>query len=88
MTRFRRLTLAEQVALAFMVGVVYVAVVGAVAYTSVNRLSDTTVLAERTHVVLRTLEETLSLVTGAETGSRGYVITGDAAYLEPFRGAK
>jgi len=88
MTRFRRLTLAEQVALAFMVGVVYLAVVGAVAYTSVNRLSDTTVLAERTHVVLRTLEETLALVTGAETGSRGYVITGDAAYLEPFRGAE
>jgi CHASE3 domain sensor protein len=56
MRRLRRLTLAEQVAGAFMVGVVYLAVVGAVAYTSVNRFADTTARAERTHSVLRALE--------------------------------
>jgi len=88
MTRFRRLTLAEKVAGAFTIGVVYLAVVGAVAYASVHRFADTTERAERTHIVLRTLEETFSLVTGAETGSRGFVITGDARYLEPYRSAE
>ena len=88
MMRLRRLTLAEKVAAAFMVGVVYLAVVGVVAYTSVYRFADTTVRAERTHMVLRTLEEAVSLVTGAETGSRGFVITGDARYLDPYRSAE
>jgi signal transduction histidine kinase len=88
MIGFRRLTLAEKVAGAFMVGVIYLAVIGAIAYTSVNRFADTTARAERTHIVLRTLEETSSLVTGAETGSRGFVITGDAQYLVPFRSAE
>jgi signal transduction histidine kinase len=86
----RRLTLAEQVAVAFMVGVVYLAIVGSVAYTNVNRFADATARAEQTYLVVRTLEETFSVVTGAETGSRGYVITGDTRYLEPYRegGAK
>ena len=88
MMRVRRLTLAEKVAAAFMVGVVYLAVVGVVAYTSVYRFADTTVRAERTHMVLRALEEAVSLVTGAETGSRGFVITGDARYLDPYRSAE
>jgi signal transduction histidine kinase len=88
MRALRRLTLAEKVAAAFVVGVVYLAVIGAVAYASVNRFADTTERAERTHVVLRTLEEMFSLVTGAETGSRGFVITGDPRYLEPYRNAE
>jgi signal transduction histidine kinase len=86
--RVRAITLAEKVTLAFVVGVVYLAVVGAVAYSSVFRFADTTERASRTHVVLRSLEETFSLVTGAETGSRGFVITGDARYLEPYRNAE
>jgi signal transduction histidine kinase len=88
MKRLRRLTLAEQVTFAFAVGVVYLAAVGAVAYTSVVRLGDATERATRTHIVLRLLDETLALVAGAETGSRGFVITGDTQYLEPYRNAE
>ena len=88
MRGIRRLTLAEKVAASFVVGVVYLAVIGAVAYASVNRFAETSERAERTHIVLRTLEEVFSVVTGAETGSRGFVITGDARYLEPYRDAE
>jgi len=88
MKRIRRLTLAEKVAAYFVVGVAYLAVIGAIAYTSVNRFAETTDRAERTHIVLRTLEEVYSIVTGAETGSRGFVITGDTRYLEPYRNAE
>ena len=63
--RVRSITLAEKVTLAFIVGVVYLAVVGAIAYSSVFRFADTSERATRTHVVLRSLEETFSLVTGA-----------------------
>ena len=86
--KVRTITLAEKVTLAFVVGVVYLAVVGAIAYSSVFRFADTTERATHTHEVLRSLEETFSLVTGAETGSRGFVITGDARYLEPYRNAE
>ena len=88
MKRIRRLTLAEKVAAAFVVGVVYLAVIGAVAYASVNRFAETTDRAERTHIVLRTLEEVFSIITGAETGTRGFVITGDTRYLEPYKNAE
>ena len=88
MIKLRRLTMAEKVAAAFTVGVVYLAVVGAIAYRSVDRFADATKRAEQTHVGLRTLEEALSLITGAETGSRGDVITGEARYLEPYRTAE
>ena len=46
-------------------GVVYLAVVGAVAYSSVFRFANATERATRTHVVLRSLEETFSLVTAS-----------------------
>ena len=88
MRRLRRLTLAEKVAASFVVGVVYLAVIGAIAYASVKRFAEATDRAERAHVVLRTLEEVMTVVTGAETGARGFVITGDARYLEPFRNAE
>src|SRR5262245_58360216 len=86
--KFRRLTLTEQVAGTFVVGIVYLVVVGVVAYASVTRFADMSAGVANTHVMLRTLEELFSIVTGAETGSRGFVITGDPRYLEPFRSSE
>jgi len=86
--KLRRLTIAEQVAASFIIGVLYLAVIGAVAYRSVDRFADATARAERTHLVLRTLEEAIARVMGAETGARGYVITGEERYLAPYRTAE
>jgi len=86
--KLRRLTLTEQVAGTFLVGIVYLVVVGVVAYASVTRFADMSARVESTHVMLRTLEELSSIVMGAETGSRGFVITGDARYLAPFHTAE
>src|SRR5258708_39388414 len=42
-----------------------------------------------THVVVESLEEILIDVTQAESGQRGYILTGDEKYLKPFEaGAK
>ncbi|HEX8949306.1 MAG TPA: CHASE3 domain-containing protein [Dissulfurispiraceae bacterium] len=40
-----------------------------------------------THKVLERLESVLSLLKDAETGQRGYIITGDDRYLEPYHAA-
>jgi PAS domain S-box-containing protein len=40
-----------------------------------------------THEVILGLEQVLSLLKDAETGQRGYLITGDPRYLEPYHAA-
>jgi CHASE3 domain sensor protein len=40
-----------------------------------------------THQVMTQIKETLSLLKDAETGQRGYLITGDQRYLEPYESA-
>lgn len=43
--------------------------------------------ASHTHEVLAKLEAALSSLKDAETGQRGYLLTGDPAYLDPYRDA-
>ncbi|MEI9894958.1 MAG: PAS domain S-box protein [Chthoniobacter sp.] len=40
-----------------------------------------------TQQVLRSLKQILATVTDAETGTRGFLLTGDEAFLEPFNAA-
>jgi PAS domain S-box-containing protein len=63
------------------------AAVGAASYLSVNRLTNDVQWSEHTHEVLERLEQFLSSATDAETAERGYVITGDTGYLEPYQRA-
>ncbi|MBW4683307.1 MAG: PAS domain S-box protein [Microcoleus vaginatus WJT46-NPBG5] len=61
--------------------------IGIVSYRSINELIETSNLVERTHQVLESLESVLSNLTYAETGQRGYILTGDESYLEPYNTA-
>jgi len=61
------------------------AIVGTVSYLSVVRLTNNAAWAEHTYEVIARLELFLSTATDAETAVRGYVITGDESYLEPYR---
>lgn len=49
-----------------------------------DRLNDQ---VQRTHEVKEELSEILRLLVDAETGQRGYLITDDPAYLEPYQEA-
>jgi len=44
----------------------------------------TSALVDHTHRVLSTIDSVLDLLTRAETGQRGFVLTGLDSYLEPF----
>jgi methyl-accepting chemotaxis protein len=61
--------------------------VGAVSYQNTKKLTETATWVSHTHQVLESLEALLSTMKDAETGQRGYIITGDKAYLEPFEAA-
>ncbi len=62
-------------------------VVGTVSYRSTIAFVESSEWVTHTHKVREKLQELLSKMTDAETGQRGYVITGEERYLEPYRGA-
>ena len=58
-----------------------------VSYRATRSLIDHERLVSHTYQALAQLEATLSTVKDAETGERGYIISGDESYLEPYRTA-
>jgi PAS domain S-box-containing protein len=58
-----------------------------VSYRVTRRLIDNEGLVAHTHEVLTELEDVMSTMDDAETGERGYLLTGDKSYLEPYQSA-
>jgi methyl-accepting chemotaxis protein len=78
-------TFGKKVAAGFALSFVVLVGVGVVAYQSIAALAKTSYAVAHTHVVLEHLSTVLGQIKDAETGQRGYVITGDEAFLEPYR---
>jgi len=62
--------------------------IGAASYQSTAKLTETAEWVTHTHQVVEKLEAVLSGMKDAETGQRGYILTGEERYLEPFRAAQ
>src|SRR5215813_10656369 len=58
-----------------------------VSYSATRRLIDNERLVGRSHEVLSELEDVMSTMDDAETGERGYLLTGEKSYLEPYQSA-
>ena len=70
------------------VGLIAVLAVGILAlmqYRSLATLQERAVHSQNTQIAL---QRTLSTIQDAETGQRGFLITGDNQYLEPYEGAE
>ncbi|WP_189488541.1 response regulator [Asticcacaulis endophyticus] len=65
------------------VGLFFV-ITGAISYNNIHTLNRDTRQVTQTHDVLLALSEVMSSMKDAETGQRGYIITGDSAYLTPY----
>ena len=61
--------------------------VGLLIYRSIAGLITDTSSVTHTHIVIQTLSETLSLLKDVHASQRGFVITGQENYLEPYRTA-
>jgi len=77
-------TFGRKIALGFGLSVAMLVIVGTVAYRSTDALVTNNHNVTHTHVVLETIAHVLSLVKDAETGQRGFLLTGDESYLEPY----
>ena len=79
-------TLEEKVAAGFVVAFVLLTAVGMAAYrrTDTLTLRRMAALTTQSRAVIEHTERVLSEMKDAETGQRGFVITGEEPYLEPF----
>jgi methyl-accepting chemotaxis protein len=68
----------------FGLGLLILLIIGTSAYSNTTQLVADTTWVSHTHRVLEKLEELLSNLKDAETGQRGYLITGEERYLEPY----
>lgn len=61
---------------------------GAISYLTINSVRTETDQVTSTHEVITGLGDLLSAMQDAETGQRGFLLTGNPAYLEPYRDAQ
>lgn len=60
-------------------------IVGIASYRSINKLVDTADWVTHTHKVLENLNGIVLSMVNCETGERGFAITNDPKYLEPYQ---
>src|SRR5258706_10277784 len=80
-------TFGRKIAAGFATSFLLLLGIGVVAYRSTDALTKTSYLVAHTHLVMEHIAGVLSQLKDAETGQRGFVITGDEAYLEPYQTA-
>jgi methyl-accepting chemotaxis protein len=81
-------TFGRKVFAGFLASALVLALVGGVGYNSTHSLIQNEYWVSHTHQVRRELADLIKLLTDAETGQRGYVITGSDDYLAPYRAAR
>lgn len=82
-----KLSFQQQLILGFALSLFIVLSVNYFSYNSITRLTNNSRLANHTQEVLGSSKEVLTQLLNAETGQRGYLITGQDRYKEPYNRA-
>ncbi len=82
-----KLTVERMVVAGLVTVLLLMAGIGLISYLSINRLVDNTKLASDNLKIRGHAQDVLLTMLNVEAGSRGYVITGQDPYLEPYRNA-
>ena len=83
-----RWKISTQIAAGFTLGLAVFTIIGIISYRGTEQLISTARQEKHTYQVLGELEEILSLIKDAETGQRGYLLTSESSYLEPYNQAR
>jgi PAS domain S-box-containing protein len=78
------MSVGTKIGVVFALGLVLLAAVGGTAYVGTQHLLEANRWVVHTHEVQEKLEDVLSAHLDAETGQRGFIITGEDHYLEPY----
>jgi len=82
------LPLPPKTLIGFLLAVAAVAIIALLSYQSLQATTATAAHLTQTIEVLGRLESLLSTVIDAETGQRGFLLTGEESYLAPYTDAK
>ena len=83
-----RWTIGARLITGFAAALAIMVAIGAVSFVNTQALVDNSDMVAHTHEVLASTEQLTSALKDAETGQRGYLITGVDAYLEPYNASK
>ncbi|MBD2515368.1 response regulator [Nostoc sp. FACHB-973] len=73
-----------RIAQGFGLALAILVLIGTLSYQSTEVLINTSKNLLNTQMTINSLQELLSNIKDAETGQRGYILTGNDAYLEPY----
>lgn len=82
-----KLSLRRQIPLAFVIALILLVVIGLFSYRNTASLNETINWEKHTQQIIMRLDETLVAVVDGETGTRGFMITRDESFLEPYNSA-
>ncbi|MBW8687551.1 response regulator [Chitinophaga rhizophila] len=80
-------TFKRNLLIGFGVSLLLLVVSSVASFFSIRNLLISAYQVDHTNTVILKLENTLSYMKDAETGQRGYLLTGDEQFLEPYKGA-
>ena len=72
----------------FSLSIIILFVVNFITYNRIHHLNESANWTHHTHLVLKELDILLSNLIDAETGQRGYLLTGIENYLEPYKNSQ
>src|SRR5882762_4359540 len=84
---FNNWTVGRRLVAAFGLAALTLVVIALISYRNASRLIENDVWVAHTHQVRAELADLLSELKDAETGQRGYLITGEDSYLAPYQSA-
>ena len=77
-----------KIAGSFALALLVLGIIGVLAFTSLRKMIDANHWVVHTYQVIEKLEDVVKLLDDAETSQRGYVITGEPRYLEPYQSSR
>jgi methyl-accepting chemotaxis protein len=81
----RNWSIARKLSLVFALGPLALIIIGLVAYRNTIAMLDSRVIIQHTYEVRATIARLSTQAVNAETGQRGYLLTGDNSYLAPYQ---
>ena len=80
-------SIGKKIGVGFGLALTVIVLIGVVAYRSTNKYIETSSWVTHSHQVLERLDTLFSLMKDAQRGERGYIITGQDNFLEPYNTA-
>ncbi|WP_431198367.1 CHASE3 domain-containing protein [Mucilaginibacter sp. P19] len=82
-----RLNFTRNLQLGYGFSILILLIVGLFSYATINNLLNSNKAVGHSTLVIQKLEQAISSMKDAETGQRGFLLTGKAIFLGPYKGA-